>query len=204
MHRTTLIVLMIIFGFSTALANPVNSTRATYILQVSSNLGCDSLEIELMSQDKSTRGKLIFKSNAFASVELKEGIYLFDEVICKLKGNSQSFDMLKDKILPFKLNGNQAYFGGKLIFLESTDVDAHSELEVLSNCSNIISRTRGDKNGDSIQGTECRDGTGVDTSHQVFKQIKVFAPKATDEELSTVRTALNATKDQLIYLPLDV
>ncbi|PCJ47226.1 MAG: hypothetical protein COA74_11825 [Gammaproteobacteria bacterium] len=204
MRRTTLIVLMIIFGFSTVLANSVNSTRATYILQVSSNLGCDSLELVLMSQDKSTQGTLIFKSSAFAAVELQEGIYLFDEVICKVKGKSQSFDILKDKISPFKLNDNQAYFGGKLIFLDSAVKNAHSELEVLSNCPSINSRARGDEHGDSISATECRDGTGVDTSHQVVKQIKVFAPKATDEELSTVITALNITKDQLIYLPLDV
>jgi hypothetical protein len=43
---------------------------------------------------------------------------------------------------------------------------------------------------------------GVDTSAPTSKHINVYRPEVTDEDLAVVRSALSATKEQLLYLPL--
>ena len=104
--------------------------------------------------------------------------------------------MLKDKVAKLSLSAGQAYYGGTLIFKEKEVTDLNAEPKELSSCTHIISRARGEKDDG------CRDGTGVAKRAQKTKQINVFAPEATDKEITAVLTALKASKDQLQYIPI--
>lgn len=177
-------------------SEPVTPDPATYILQVTSNLGCSNLNIELVSSANNTRQYIKFTTGAFAAAKLSSGSYHFGEVICTSDDGVHTFDVLKDKIAPFSLSAGQTYFAGRLIFEESENTDANNGKEVYDNCTRIISRARGESNN------ECRDGTGPESS--VAKQVSVYIPKVDEKDITAVRTALSATKDQLVYLPFKV
>jgi hypothetical protein len=61
-----------------------------------------------------------------------------------------------------------------------------------------MSRARGQSSN------QCRDGVGVDTSAPTSKQINVYRPEVTEQDISVVRSALSASKAQLLYLPLEL
>jgi hypothetical protein len=198
MDRLVLFSIIFFLGTVPIVAISANSFPATYILQVSSNLSCETLDIELISQADDTRQHIRYGSSAFAAVEMPSGSYTFGDVTCMNKDDAKVHDLLSDKIAPIYLNAGQAYYGGRIIFEEVVAVDANGSPDVLSNCPRVMSRARG-------QGSnQCRDGVGVDTSAPTSKQINVYRPEVTDEDLAIVRSALSATKKQLLYLPLEL
>jgi len=196
MDRLVLLSFVFFLGTVPSIAISANYSPATYIMQVSSNLNCETLDIELISQTDDTRQYIRFGSSAFSAVELPSGTYAFGGVTCTNKKDAKVHDLLSDKIAPIQLNAGQAYYGGRIIFKEIVAVDANGTPDVFSNCPRVISRAR----GQSIN--YCRDGVGVDTSAKTSKQINVYRPEVTDQDLAVVRSAFSATKEQLLYLPL--
>ena len=196
MDRSILLPFLFILGPVQATAAIAEPSPATYIMQVTSNLSCETLDIELISQADNTHQNIRFKSSAFSAVELPAGAYTFGDVICTNKKNVQAHDLLSEKIAPFYLTAGQAYYGGRIIFQELVTVDPNGSPDVFSNCTRSISRARG------VSSNECRDGVGVDTSAQTSTQINVYLPEVLDEDIALVRSALSATKEQLLYLPL--
>ncbi|MDC0602652.1 hypothetical protein OAP14_06430 [Aliiglaciecola sp.] len=182
-------------GSAPATANAVESAPATYIMQVSSNLGCSSLNIELISTSNNPSGNIEFTTGAYAATKLNPGAYRFGDVTCNNKEGVQTFDVLKDKFSPISLKGGQSYYAGRLIFEEKVKDDGGSS-EVFDNCTRVMSGARGEGSN------ECRDGTGP--SAAISKQVSVYVPKVDDEDINALRTALSATKEQLLYLPLKV
>ena len=195
MFRSILIAIICAVSSISAFAK---TSQVSYLLQISSNLQCQSLAIELISQADETVSYLRFKQSAFATVEVTEGTYTFGQVICTTEDGRESFDVLIGAIAPFSLSADKAYYGGRLIFEDVAKVAANDAPDVLSNCTRLISKARG------IKSDECRDGVGVETNAQATRQIRVYAPEITADELKTVRDALSATEDQLVYLPLGV
>lgn len=170
--------------------------QVTYILQVSSNLGCDNLDIGLISNKLDTPQYLKFTSSAYAGIDLPQGDYSFGNVICSNEDGQQTFDILSDKIMPLSLFAGKAYYGGRLIFQKIETTDVNSEPKVLENCTQSISRNRGETSN------ECRDGVGVATSAQTHFQINAFAPEVTDKDIAIVRSALSMSEKQLLYVPI--
>ena len=196
MDRSILLPFLFILGPVPASAAFAEPSPATYIMQVTSNLSCETLDIVLISQADNTHENIRFKSSAFSAVDLPSGAYTFGNVICTNKGRAQVHDLLRDKISPLYLIAGQAYYGGRLIFQEIVTVDANGSPDVISNCTRITTRARGKSSN------ECRDGIGVDTSAQTSTQINAYLPEVIDEDIALVRSAFSATKDQLLYLPL--
>jgi hypothetical protein len=196
MGRTLLLLFVFLLGSVPSIAISAKFSPATYILQISSNLSCETLDIELISQADDTRQHIRYGSSAFAAVELPSGSYTFGDVTCMNKEDTKAHDLLSDKIAPIHLNAGQAYYGGRIIFEEVVAVDANGSPDVFSNCPRVMSRARGQSSN------QCRDGVGVDTSAPTSKHINVYRPEVTDEDLAVVRSALSATKEQLLYLPL--
>jgi hypothetical protein len=196
MDRSILLPFLFILGLVPATAAFADPSPATYIMQVTSNLSCETLDIQLISQADNTHENIRFKSSAFSAVELPSGAYTFGDVICTNKRSTQVHDLLSKKIAPLFLTAGQAYYGGRIIFQEVVTVDANGSPKVLNNCTRSISRARGESSN------ECRDGVGVDTSAQTSTQINVYLPEVMDEDIALVRSAFSATKDQLLYLPL--
>lgn len=175
------------------------SSSATYILQISSNLDCDSHSIALRSQIDDSKRFLLFEDNAFAALDAPGGTYTFDAMTCAKDGKETSYDIFDDAIAPVVLNNDQAYFGGRLIFKQDEGRKAIEAPRVLSDCTRGNSRQRGARDNN-----ECRDGVGVDTTARKTLTINAYAPRSTAEELTTVRNALSLTPAQLVYLPLTV
>ena len=198
MDRLLLLTLVFFLGTVPSIAISANYTPATYILQVSSNLGCETLDIELISQADDTRQHIRYGSSAFAAVEMPSGTYIFGDVTCINKENAKVHNLLSDKIAPIHLNAGQAYYGGRIIFEEVVSVDANGSPDVFNNCPRVMSRARGQSSN------QCSDGVGVDTSAPTSKQINVYRPDVTDQDIAVVRSALSATKEQLLYLPLKI
>jgi hypothetical protein len=196
MDRSILLLFLFILGSVPATAAISEPSSATYIMQVTSNLSCETLDIVLISQADNTHENIRFKSSAFSAVDLPSGVYTFGDVICTKKRSTQVHDLLSKKIAPLHLAAGQAYYGGRIIFQELVTMDANGSPDVLSNCTRSISRARGESSN------ECRDGVGVDTSAQTSMQINVYLPEIMDEDIALVRSAFSATKDQLLYLPL--
>ena len=196
MDRSILLPFIFILGSGSAAAAYTESAPATYIMQVTSNLSCETLDIELISKVDASRKNIRFTSSAFAAVEVPSGAYSFGDVICTNKENAKAHDLLSENMPPLNFSAGQAYYGGRIIFQELVTADPNGAPDVLSNCTRSISRVRG------ASSNECRDGVGVDTSAQTNMQINVYLPDVTDEDLALVRTAMSATKEQLLYLPL--
>jgi hypothetical protein len=196
MDRSILIAFLFILGLVPATAAVAEPSPATYIMQVTSNLSCETLDIVLISQADNTHENIRFKSSAFSAVDLPSGAYTFGDVICTKKRSTQEHDLLRDKIAPLYLTAGQAYYGGRIIFQEIVTADANGSPDVISNCTRITTRARGKSSN------ECRDGIGVDTSAQTSTQINAYLPEVIDEDIALVRSAFSATKDQLLYLPL--
>ena len=80
MLRTILFVFASVIASASVFAQ--GQGPATYILQVSSNLGCDTLEIEVVSTKDQSSQRLIYKTSAFAATVLPAGDYVFGGVTC--------------------------------------------------------------------------------------------------------------------------
>lgn len=170
---------------------------STYVLEVSSNLECAQLEIEMISRDQQTSAELVFGGGAFSATELAPGDYTFGQITC-VDGHrgTESFDLLAQSAAPISVKPGQAYFGGRLVIQEVID-DTASAPQVLDNCIRGTSRFRKEQSND------CRDGVGVDGERAVSKSVSLFAPKLKQGEIDRVRGALNATEEQLIYMPIE-
>lgn len=183
-------------SFFCATSMLAQGSPVTYILEVSSNLNCDTLNIELISKADDSVQYLKYTTSAFAAISLPLGRHDFGQVICTTNKDREVFDMLIDQLPPLELNAEKAYYGGRLIFSETSQVAVNKAPKVLSNCTHLISKARGEKTDD------CRDGVGVETTAQASRQIKVYAPEVTEDHLKFVRDALSLTEAQLIYLSL--
>jgi len=197
MDRSILLPFLFILGPVPAAAVIAEPSPATYIMQVTSNLSCETLDIELISQADNTHQNIRFKSSAFSAVELPAGAYTFGDVICTNKESAQVHDLLSEKIAPFYLTAGQAYYGGRIIFQELVTVDPNGSPKDLNNCPRIISRARGESSNECLTAV-----TGIYPSAQTSTQINVYLPEVLDEDIALVRSALSATKEQLLYLPL--
>ena len=193
-----------IFVLGVLLSSTVYSAAAdtkiapsTYVLEVSSNLDCAQLEIEMVSSDRKTSAELVFGTGAFSAAELAPGDYSFGTITC-VDGHrgTESFDLLSQSAAPISLKPGQAYFGGRLVIQEAIDETA-SAPNVLDNCIRGTSRFRKEQSDD------CRDGIGVDGKRAVSKSVNLYSPKLEQTEIDRVRSALNATEDQLIYMPIE-
>lgn len=165
--------------------------RATLILQVSSNLGCDALTIELNSNGQ--QHHLDYSSNAFASVALPEGEFNFGNVTCRKGDDQQILDVLQDKIMPLHVDLGRTYYGGRLIFKQDI---ANQTDEDIENCRPVYSRARGVK-----QDNLC-DGGGLETLAQASTQIAVYKPAITDEQVKTISRVYAGEGEPLQYLPM--
>lgn len=168
--------------------------KANYLLQVSSDLGCEVLTIELQAEKQSHY--LEFTNSAFASVTLPQGTFSFGNVMCKTGQTQQPFDVLKDKLAPISVAAGQTYFGGRLIFKEAQPVDGSGN--VLESCTRFISVARGEK-----QDNLC-DGAGLSSTSQPARRVEVFMPDVTDADINVVRQALSASEETLKYLPMKI
>lgn len=167
------------------------SAKATFILQVSSNLQCDALTIALNSQGR--QHYLEYTTNAFASVTLPEGEFTFGNVMCRKGDDQKILDVLQDKLMPLYVDLGQTYYGGRLIFKQNI---ASQTDEYIENCRPVISRARGVK-----QDNLC-DGGGLETLAQASRQIAVYKPVITDEQLETISRVYAGEGEPLQYLPL--
>jgi len=200
MLKSKFLILFLVYVTAATELHAESAADATYLLQVSSNLSCGTLDIELIATEHNSRRTLSYQNKPFAAVTLPAGRYQFGQVICD--GN-KAYDVLTS-LAPITVLPNQAYFGGRLIFKQAAELDDHEELEVLENCSKVVSRARGDEYGDSATGIACRDGNGVATSLQPEKKINVYSPIVSAEDLQTIRAALNASEQQLRYMPIKI
>ena len=187
-------VFSLVFGAANTAA--ANSQPATYIVQATSNLACDSLQIDLIPATNESRQSITFTTGAFAAAQLPVGTYSFGNIKCTKGQDEQSFDVLNNIIAPFSVNAGQTYYGGRIIFEKNVEMDINAAPKALSNCIRSISRARGDS------GEECIDGAGADTAAPIAKQLNVYIPQTTPQDVDAVRKALSATNEELVYLPL--
>lgn len=197
MFQVSMLALTVIFGASASNSSDTANAPSTYLLQVSSNLNCQTLEIDVMSDHGTGDAKLTFGQGAFAAVDLAHGEHMLGTVTCHDSPlGTRTFEILKDSVAPFQLEPGQAYFGGKLILMEESQGPDSTAPDVLENCVRRISRARGPEN------TNCRDGVGVDTALRGARFVTVYAPTLDAAELQGIRSALSMTDAQLVYLPL--
>ena len=195
MNRKLLFGVLSVFSSSVAMAE--SSTPATYIMQVTSDLGCSRLSIELVSDPQNTVKTMNFSKGAFAAVELSPGLHTFGDIACTIDDEVETLDVLNKKMLPLRVEAGRMYYGGRLIIKTSDISEPNTTPESLANCTRNISRIRGDEDN------ECRDGVGV-SSNEATKTIDVYMPEVRETDINRVRSALSATQEQLIYLPLKV
>jgi len=170
--------------------------QATYILQVSSNLDCKNLDISLISDKSNTPQYLKFTSSAYAAIDLPQGNYSFGSATCSNEDGKQTFNILREKIMPLSLAAGKVYYGGRLIFKKVENADITRQPKVLENCTRVMSAGRGESSN------ECRDGVGVETSARTQYQINAFIPEVTDKDIGIVRSTLSMSEDQFRYLPI--
>lgn len=195
--KSILILSVILGGASFSASADTKIAPSTYVLEVTSNLDCAQLEIDLVSSDKKAASQLVFGNGAFSAAELAPGDYSFGEITC-VDGHrgTESFNLLSQSAAPISLKPGQAYFGGRLVIQEAVD-EAASAPSVLDNCIRGTSRFRKEQSND------CRDGIGVDGERSVSKSVSLYTPALEQAEIDRVRGALNATEDQLIYMPIE-
>lgn len=171
---------------------------ATYILQVSSNLECSGIEVELVPRGDRPKVTLSFDDQAYSAVTLEPGTYAFGPVSCLQDDqDARVFDSLVGSLQPISVTSGQAYFGGTLIIEEDVS-DAIVTPDIVDNCVRGTGRFRKEPRD------ECRDGTGIDGSAKRSALVNFYTPYLSDEELARVRSAFAADPEQLRYLPLTV
>jgi hypothetical protein len=187
---------MLVLGVSIASAKGQESMPASYLLQVSSNLACGAINIELVSHSGQVAESLQFKDSVFALAELMPGTYRFGDLKCVSSNkDSEVFDISLSTLAPIELKPGQGYYGGKLIVKQSADKTVQRTPDVIDNCPNVISKARGDND-------DCTDGVGVNTSPVETKTINVYAPAMATADLERVRSVLQVSDEQLLYIPL--
>ena len=198
MRQIATIACSILLSTGVAHASSNDADLSTYILTVGSNLGCQSLEIDVMNDRAEASGILTYNSGAFAAASLESGTYSLGAIRCVSATNEiETFDLLDQTLPSFQIAEGQAYLAGKLV-LESTTESAVGRVpDALDNCVNPISRQRG-----SDENSGCRDGTGVSTSWEPKRKVNAYAVELKDADLQQIRATLSATEDQLMYLPL--
>lgn len=169
--------------------------KVSYVLQVTSDLHCDQLDIELISESGAIQ-ILSYTTSAFAALDLQPSLYSYGDLTCLRGGTAESFSVLNDKLDVVTLSAGSHYYGGRLIFIKQKKLDTNANPEVLDNCPEVISRARGEASN------ECRDGVGIDSSAALTEQINIFAPEVTETEIEAIRKALSVDKSQLQYLPI--
>ena len=170
---------------------------ATFVLQVSSNLNCESLAIELNALGQEQHHYLEYTTKAFASVSMPEGKYSFGSVNCRTKEGQQTFDVLHDKLMPLAVDSGQTYYGGRLIFREEVEqVVAEGLPNILDSCTRLYSNARGKKTDNLC------DGAGVKSEGQTSRRIEVYMPEVADEDIAAMKQALSTSGDLLQHLPL--
>jgi len=195
MNRLLLLTLL------SAAANAVSaadtqSLPSTYILQVSSNLECQSLEIELLPKDGAHPHVISFETGAFGAASLPPAEYNFGAVTCHEGARgTETFEMLKGTLRPVSVKAGQAYFGGKLIIKEIEQA-ASTTPDLIDNCVRGTGRFRKESSN------ECRDGVGVSGKAAVEKIVNFYMPPLKKDEIDEIRDALNASEDQLVYMPI--
>ena len=194
MYRYTILVFIFLLGSLPGLAKSSDSAPATYILQITSNLSCSTLSIELVSQQDDTRGFLNYSAGAFASVDLPTGEYIFNDVVCVNGQKSEVLDFLKEKIAPLSLTSGHAYYGGRMIFEQVIN----EKDKVKDTCTRIMSGARGGSSG------QCLLSSNSYTPGAGSRDIKVYVPEQSEADISAVRSALTVTKEQLKHLPIKV
>ena len=187
---------MLVLGVSIASAKAQESMPASYLLQVSSNLACATINIELVSHTGQVMESLQFKDSAFALAELMPGAYRFGDLKCVSPNKeSEVHDISLSTLAPIELKSGQGYYGGKLIVKQAAVKTVQRTPDVLDNCPNIISKARGAND-------DCTDGVGVKTSPIETNTINVYAPLLATADLERVRKVLKVSDEQLQYLPL--
>lgn len=195
--KSILLLGVILSGASFSASADTNPAPSTYVLEVSSNLECSTLEIELISSEQSASTDLVFSQGAFSAAELTPGDYTFGAITCvDGQRGTESFDLLSDSAAAISLKPGQAYYGGRLVIQEAVD-DTDSAPRVLDNC------IRGTGRFSKEQRDDCRDGIGVDGKRAVSKSVSLYSPKLEQAEIDRIRSALNATEEQLIYMPIE-
>ena len=173
-----------------------NPALATFVLQVSSNLGCDSLAIELASHGQ--QYFLEFTKGAFASVALPKGDYSFGNVVCTKEDELLSLDLLKDKLMPLAVESGRTYYGGRLIFQQDEQVSNNARINQLENCTRMVSGARGEKQ-DNLCASEGIESVSTNTT-----QVEVFMPTVTDQDLDLVEGAFSTGRNNVTYIPLKI
>ena len=194
MNRFFIASAILAVAASSAVANQTKAPNTAYILQLSSNLNCDKLDIELVPQSNADTQRLTFTTSAFAAAELETGTYHFGKVSCAKEGEVNTWNILEGQLAALSLSESKIYYGGKIILREDSMADNNESPEVLDNCPRGISRARG------ASSDSCRDGVGVNSSPK--GTVEAFAPSVTEQDIAAVRKAFKATETSLTYLPL--
>jgi hypothetical protein len=196
MLRSMLALPLLCVTSISTLASPTTPSNSIYVLKISSNLGCESLEIELRPDSGEGTYNLKYDKGAYAAVELKPGNYQFGKVTCSIDGSYQVLDVLERQLHPLNLIEEKIYFGGELVFAQSSALALNDAPDVLDNCPRQISRVRGAPNN------SCRDGNGVNTGPKKVKKVDVFAPTINEQDISIVRSSFQVAESKVAYLPL--
>ena len=194
------ILSLALMGLGSAAASETDpaAAPATFVLQVASNLECESLRFELIETDTAERHSLTFGSGAFSAVQLRPGRYAFGPVSCEAgKYGTETFDQLGKTLAPMSLLSGQAYYGGKVILESAPVASASGEPDVVNNCIRGTGRFRKEPNDD------CRDGIGIETDSEAAHLVNFYLPAQSDEDVSRVRSAFKASPEQLLYMPLE-
>lgn len=187
-------ILTLMLASLPALAAVSESEPATYILQTTSNLNCDVLNIELASEDNNFATQLSYTDGAFAAVTLPSGMYSFNNVICVNADKVETLDLISEKVTPFFVSAGQTYYGGRVIFEQVME----EKQKVINDCTRIISRARGQGDG------ECFTSDTEFSPLAASSVINVYIPKQSEKDITTIRNALGVEKQQLRHLPLNV
>lgn len=190
-------LLVCLIPSATSAQGAPSAPEAQFILQVSSNLDCDTLDVELHSVGGQHTGKLVYTSNAFSAASLPADTYQFGQVTCYDGANgTQAFDALQTMSEPFQLQPGQAYLSGKLVVMQIEDSTDQSLPDIVDECVRGTGRFRKEPRDD------CRDGTGIKGDRETARAVNFYAPQLTQDEIASIRSAFSATEEQLIYLPL--
>ena len=196
MFRSMFVLPLLCATSISAFAGPTTPSNSVYVLQVSSNLGCESLEIELLAESGEKAYALTYDTSAYAGAELKPGHYQFGKVTCEKDGTKQVLNILEAQLSPLNLTEKKIYFGGTLVFKQSSALSVNEAPDVLDNCPRKISRIRGTSDN------TCRDGNVVSSGPKMNTKVDAFAPVIKEQDISVVSNAFQVADDKIVYLPL--
>ena len=80
--------------------------------------------------------------------------------------------------------------------IELTEVKTNDAPDALDNC------LRGTGPSGGKVDDQCRDGVGVSGDAITETTLNLYAPALSSDRLDRIRTALGASEDQLIYMPI--